>query len=142
MKKNENGRSMVEMLGVLAIIGVLSVAGISGYTIAMRKYRAGEIAQAISMMAVEAKTSNHGAGIAVDTSYVNLLETSTVPAGVSMLKAKAEDEKFSGKIELTVDSSELCQAVKNIFGDSQTRPLYVSQEGCSDAPFTLEFTSK
>ena len=31
--KNESGRSMVEMLGVLAIIGVLSVGGISGYKI-------------------------------------------------------------------------------------------------------------
>ena len=29
IKKNQSGRSMVEMLGVLAIIGVLSVGGIS-----------------------------------------------------------------------------------------------------------------
>ena len=27
---NESGRSMIEMLGVLAIIGVLSVGGIAG----------------------------------------------------------------------------------------------------------------
>jgi len=36
-KKNESGRSMVEMLGVLAIIGVLSVGGIAGYKYAMRQ---------------------------------------------------------------------------------------------------------
>ena len=35
--KNQSGRSMVEMLGVLAIIGVLSVGGIAGYKMAMRK---------------------------------------------------------------------------------------------------------
>lgn len=35
--KNESGRSMVEMLGVLAIIGVLSVGGIAGYKTAMEK---------------------------------------------------------------------------------------------------------
>ena len=35
----ENGRSMVEMLGVLAVIGVLSVGGIAGYSKAMQKYR-------------------------------------------------------------------------------------------------------
>ncbi len=40
---NESGRSMVEMLGVLAIIGVLSIGGIAGYTIAMNRYRANEI---------------------------------------------------------------------------------------------------
>ena len=32
------GRSMVEMLGVLAIIGVLSMAALSGYQTAMSKY--------------------------------------------------------------------------------------------------------
>jgi hypothetical protein len=35
----ENGRSMIEMLGVLAIVGVLSVGAIAGYQKAMRKYR-------------------------------------------------------------------------------------------------------
>ena len=38
MKKTaENGRSMVEMLGVLAIAGVLSIGGIIGYKQAMEK---------------------------------------------------------------------------------------------------------
>ena len=31
-KNEQSGRSMVEMLGVLAIIGVLSVGGIAGYS--------------------------------------------------------------------------------------------------------------
>ena len=39
MKNNQCGRSMVEMLGVLAIIGVLSVGGIAGYSKAMNKYK-------------------------------------------------------------------------------------------------------
>ena len=39
----ESGRSMVEMLGVLAVVGVLSVAGIAAYNNAMNKYRANEI---------------------------------------------------------------------------------------------------
>lgn len=42
MRKNESGRSMVEMLGVLAIIGVLSIGGIAGYTLSMNRYRANE----------------------------------------------------------------------------------------------------
>ena len=39
MHLNQSGRSMVEMLGVLAIIGVLSVGAISGYSKAMMKYK-------------------------------------------------------------------------------------------------------
>ena len=38
-KFNESGRSMVEMLGVLAIIGILSVGAIAGYSKAMMKYK-------------------------------------------------------------------------------------------------------
>lgn len=37
INKNETGRSMVEMLGVLAVIGVLSIGGISGYKAAMNR---------------------------------------------------------------------------------------------------------
>lgn len=39
MKQNQFGRSMIEMLGVLAIIGVLSVGGIAGYSKAMEKWK-------------------------------------------------------------------------------------------------------
>ncbi len=35
----QDGRSMIEMLGVLAIIGVLSVGGIAGYSKAMMKFK-------------------------------------------------------------------------------------------------------
>ncbi len=39
IKLNNAGRSMIEMLGVLAIIGVLSVGGIAGYSKAMQKFK-------------------------------------------------------------------------------------------------------
>ena len=51
-KKLESGRSMVEMLGVLAIIGVLSVGGIAGYSLGMRKHRANGIADVASKYAL------------------------------------------------------------------------------------------
>ncbi|MGN1062818.1 MAG: hypothetical protein ACI4QM_00635, partial [Alphaproteobacteria bacterium] len=35
----ESGRTMTEMLGVLAVIGVLSIGGVAGYSYAMDKYR-------------------------------------------------------------------------------------------------------
>ena len=48
--KSENGRSMVEMLGVLAIIGVLSVGAISGYSKAMTKYKLNKQTEQISWL--------------------------------------------------------------------------------------------
>ena len=47
----QNGRSMIEMLGVLAIIGVLSVGGIAGYSKAMSKYRINKTIEQITLIA-------------------------------------------------------------------------------------------
>jgi len=52
MAKNmQSGRSMIEMLGVLAIIGVLSVGGIAGYSKAMQKYRINKAIEQITLIA-------------------------------------------------------------------------------------------
>lgn len=45
-----SGRSMIEMLGVLAIIGVLSVGGIAGYSKAMQKFRTNKIIADYNML--------------------------------------------------------------------------------------------
>ena len=41
--KSELGRSMVEMLGTLAIMGVLTIGGIAGYRYAINKSNANTI---------------------------------------------------------------------------------------------------
>ena len=46
----ECGRSMVEMLGVLAIIGVLSVSAIAGYSKAMMKYKLNKQAEQLNTL--------------------------------------------------------------------------------------------
>jgi len=52
----QNGRSMIEMLGVLAIIGVLSVGGIAGYSKAMMKYRINKTIEQITLIAGNVRT--------------------------------------------------------------------------------------
>ena len=50
MRFDETGRSMIEMLGVLAIIGVLSVGGIAGYSKAMDKFRVNKTIDQVSQI--------------------------------------------------------------------------------------------
>ena len=50
-KFDEIGRSMVEMLGILAVVGVLSVCGIMGYKYGMMKYRVNETINELNIMA-------------------------------------------------------------------------------------------
>ena len=47
---------MVEMLGVLAIIGILSVGGIAGYTTAINKHKANQILNGTSARAIVVST--------------------------------------------------------------------------------------
>lgn len=73
MTKIESGRSMVEMLGVLAIIGVLSIGGIAGYTMAINRHKANQILDVASKLSVIART-NHtsnpdGWDDAIDRAY-------------------------------------------------------------------------
>ncbi len=51
-KSIDSGRSMVEMLGVLAIIGILSIGGIAGYKAAMRKYQTNEFINELNLVRV------------------------------------------------------------------------------------------
>ena len=44
------GRSMIEMLGVLAIVGVLSVGGIAGYSKAMEKFKVNKLLDEYTML--------------------------------------------------------------------------------------------
>ena len=52
----QSGRSMIEMLGVLAIIGVLSVGGIAGYSKAMQRYRVNKAIEEITLIAGNIRT--------------------------------------------------------------------------------------
>ena len=53
---NQNGRSMIEMLGVLAIIGVLSVGGIAGYSKAMMKFKINKTIEQITHISQNIRT--------------------------------------------------------------------------------------
>ena len=127
MMNNENGRSMVEMLGVLAIIGVLSVAGILGYTIAMRKYRANEIAHAISIMVSAMQTTN--SDFTNGLSYTTLIDGASLPSGVDSLSATDEHTIV---LETDVGNADLCNEVERLFGDDSSRAIYVYANDCDD----------
>ena len=58
MRISESGRTMVEMLAVLAIAGILTVGGMAGYRTAMRRFRANNVLELISMASFEAQKIN------------------------------------------------------------------------------------
>ena len=59
-KKAQSGRSMIEMLGVLAIVGVLSAGGIAGYSMAMQSYKTSALTEKVNLIAQQARVLYNG----------------------------------------------------------------------------------
>ena len=66
---SQSGRSMVEMLGTLAIIGVLSIGGIAGYSYGMDKYRANETINDIMLKMIDIISTANQSNIPNSTSW-------------------------------------------------------------------------
>ena len=118
MRRSEKGRSMVEMLGVLAIIGVLSVGGIYGYTVAMKKYKTNEVAAAVNMLGVLARATNAGAGL--QTSGGGTTSLTGVEAGIytsdvqgCALQATAQSGD-TVTIKITAASGKTCSVIDDV----------------------------
>ena len=125
-RTNESGRSMVEMLGVLAIIGVLSIGGIAGYSMAMNRYRANEALDAATKYAVilyaSYQTSKATGGSFTGDAIPDLetaLGTTTNPGGATIAKpaeANIADDGVTLEIEFGTGGTNVCKAAASIVG--------------------------
>ena len=104
MTKLESGRSMVEMLGVLAIIGVLSIGGIAGYTMAMNRYKANEVINAAAMLSIANQSSQSESATTADS------------LGFSNLACTLTGTAKSAKVTISCTDTSISDAVKNITG--------------------------
>ena len=74
-----SGRSMVEMLGVLAIIGVLSVGAIAGYSKAMLKYKLNK--QAEQLNTIFNTAALYAGKITIDNTITNNITSTFISLG-------------------------------------------------------------
>jgi len=94
MRVNEQGRSMIEMLGVLAIVGVLSVGGIAGYSKAMNKFKANKFIDQVNQVSTNVRTM-----FASQRSYASLNNSTAADLGIlptDMYDAKTTPGSMAG----------------------------------------------
>lgn len=94
MRMNEQGRSMIEMLGVLAIVGVLSVGGIAGYSKAMNKFKTNKVIDQVNMLSTNIRTLYSS-----QRSYAGLNNKVAIKTGV--VPGEMFDAGSSGTSEIT-----------------------------------------
>ena len=139
--KSESGRSMVEILGVLAIIGVLSIGGIAGYTMAMNRFRTNEAIDIANKMASLAFAQNQTLLARTGKGY-NKSDASTATAGTTavpsvralgLVTTSGTSNQYNGAdlevtkidndgvtIKMTFPSKAVCDAGYNILGATGT----------------------
>ena len=100
----QNGRSMIEMLGVLAIVGVLSVAGIAGYSKAMAKYKTNKLIDQVSHRVVNVRTK-----FAAQGNYKGLNPWSAYDLGIY-------PEETTKSCSLDEDGDVYLDCIRNAFG--------------------------
>ena len=106
MRVNEQGRSMIEMLGVLAIVGVLSVGGIAGYSKAMNKFKTNKAIDQINMLSTNIRTLFSSQGNYKGMTPKLLAKAGVLPAemytGVDADNVTSDDTKhvFGGSIKI------------------------------------------
>ena len=129
--KSQSGRSMVEMLGVLAIIGVLSVGGIAGYSLSMRRHRANQVVDFASKYALieydlcqKRLMSGEIESVTECSSLIySRVGKNSLPSGVGdMTPGEYTTDENTGvdtiKIGIYFFDEKLCQAVASIGGTS------------------------
>lgn len=113
MKELQNGRSMIEMLGVLAIIGVLSIGGLAGYTMAMNRHRANTILDYASRVAVSVQTVGQGNVAVTDADCKTYLENEAYPSATSNCKVTFTPIKDTVEVTFTIDNTNVKNALEN-----------------------------
>jgi Tfp pilus assembly protein PilE len=105
--KSENGRSMVEMLGVLAIIGVLSVGAIAGYSKAMMKYKLNKQAEQFNTI-INAVARNVHSFDNISTGYTQVITNYFIKMGeipLEMIKDGIVYDVFQQRYDITIFKS-------------------------------------
>jgi len=102
---DQRGRSMVEMLGVLAIIGVLSAGALAGYSQAMKKHKFNETTSQIIQIMSNLRTKFAHKSRATQLTLAQAIELGIFPE--NMVKNATEvSNKYNGTVNLetvTVD---------------------------------------
>ena len=86
---------MIEMLGVLAIVGVLSAGGIAGYSMAMQSYKGTQLIERIHLVATRVRQLYKG-------NYTGVSNTNLINSG--KLSANDLTNPFGGNISVTGDT--------------------------------------
>ena len=148
---NQSGRSMTEMLGVLAIMGIITYGAISGINYGMTSYRVnklyievGEIINDIQDMYTTVYGRNNfrplncdNTGDAPSSDCNGLIKNDILNQNSKGIKIEIADNELM--VTVQTKNSDLCTRLMDMDWDSQS----ITATGtCTNSPYELTFTPK
>jgi prepilin-type N-terminal cleavage/methylation domain-containing protein len=141
IKQAQSGRSMIEMLGVLAIVGILSAGGIAGYSMAMQSYKTSALTEKVNLIAQQARVLYNGiyTGIAPDKLIgAGMITDNNNPFGGTLAIAASGADEFT----VTTDGNVPAEAcIKLLRTDWGTTGVFTSVKGKGSAGTESMFCS-
>ena len=136
-KSCDFGRSMIEMLGVLAIIGVLSVGGIAGYSKAMMKYKINKMTEEYTMLMTGLMEYQESLFKTYSGDYDNrflsqfIIDAKLVPETWKLVNQQFIADSLGNKINTYVDTADT--------GTKFTSDIYIVPSGINkDSEYAYE----
>jgi type II secretory pathway pseudopilin PulG len=123
LNNNESGRSMIEMLGVLAIMGIITVAAIQMVGAAMRSQKRTTVQDDVAQMTTGVRQ------LLGDYDDFTGIDNNTIFAAIGM----TNKTPYGGKYELAVDASNPRQFVVSITGLNTSDCKYFTTKAWPDS---------
>ena len=130
----ESGRSMVEMLGVLAVIGVLSIGGIAGYSYGMDKYRANETINDVNLRAMDIMSQLTQGG----EPNLNAWENTT--SGGYSISLNSDEAPLNYYIKVEKVPYDVCHIISETMPETVVIEVDNDTEQCADGENTMYFS--
>lgn len=119
----ESGRSMIEMLGVLAIMGIITVGAITMISAAMRSQKRTTVQDEVAQVVTGVRT------ILGEYDDFSGLDNTTIFAAIGM----TDKNPYGGKYSLMVDSSNTRQFILTIDGLNSSECLFFKSKAWIDS---------
>lgn len=146
---SQYGRSMIEMLGVLAIIGILSVGGIAGYSKAMTKNKINDVIDQVSMIVTNTRTlyaqqmdysglnNEHAKNLGIIPESMVVRAHSTSGEGSAAIVAEHIKHKLSGNVIIAGAGSRVGEVGSSATSASRTAFIVDFEDLPRDACVTI-----
>lgn len=125
MKSQDSGRSLVEMLGVLALIAVLTLTAIQGYRYAITKFKSNDTMKELNLRAVNISADLFQRNTLIPSTSLDTGAVKTTPLGYDMTGFMSNTNTDYFEIDTTPVPQNVC---KQLLADYTTPSLILVED--------------